>query len=67
MKWEYKTATIKLESSFWGNSNFPDNKQLDEFLVPFGEDGWELVNSVPNAEYQGQTTKILLFFKRPKQ
>lgn len=67
MKWEYKTTTIKLKSGFWGNSNFPDNEQLDELLRPFGEEGWELINAVPNAEYHGQTTKILLFFKRQKQ
>jgi hypothetical protein len=47
-----------------GNSNFPENGQLDEFLRLFAEAEEELVNAVPKAEYQDLTTKILLFFKR---
>lgn len=65
-KWEYKTLEIKLEVSIWsGNSDFP-NEIIIEQLNIMGEDGWELANTVANAESHGQTSKILLIFKRPK-
>lgn len=63
--WEYKTVVIGQKSSFWGSSNFQDSGIIENQLNLLGQQGWELISTVPNSEELGQTNKILFVFKRP--
>lgn len=66
-KWEYKSVEITKEKGkgFLGvdHFNFPG---LIEEINLMGDEGWELVNSIPIIEYQGITTRIACMFKRLK-
>lgn len=66
-KWEYKTLEFELDTSFWSSTTDFPNEAIQEQLNIFGNEGWELVNTVSNSEYHGQTSKILLIFKRQKE
>lgn len=63
MKWEYKT--IKMYPPNFKGAGFELNS-VDEFINQFGELGWELVSTQKVVQFDfGQTSEIILFFKRP--
>ncbi len=65
-QWEYKTFVMEQKSSFWGYSNFEEKEVIENELNELGQEGWELVSGIPNAELHGKTTKVMLIFKRQK-
>jgi hypothetical protein len=62
MRWEYKTVKIKARG-FLGFKI--DEDQLDTMMNDLGREGWELASAFgPSAAY-GQTTNVMMIFKRP--
>ncbi len=67
-KWEYLAMTVKRDVGglFSGVGDWQG--QLD--LTQIGEEGWELVSTVPHSDeighHAGFTSSILWVFKRPK-
>jgi len=75
-KWEYNSMIVVNKSgdlsTLYGGTEYPLGKQLD-LLNKVGEEGWELVSSVPiiNTDMEGSvsftsTKGFFLYFKRPK-
>lgn len=66
MIWEYKTAINEVGvSNNKGNTGNGFNvSETDEFLNIMGLANWELVN-VNTIVTEGNTTKLVYFFKRP--
>ncbi len=62
-KWEYYTNTLELKKTFWGGSEFP-NLEIETVCNKLGLEGWELVSCQTNNSSQGQSTRLLLIFKR---
>jgi len=63
--WEYKVTEVDLISKIrvFANDLLLSADELEEQLAPLGEDGWELISTVPQAG----GTQVLLVFKRPVQ
>jgi hypothetical protein len=62
MNWEYCSHILKSEG-FFGQTIKSDS--LDKLLMESGSDRWELI-SVVAINPVGESTKLLLVFKRPK-
>ena len=54
--WEYKLQILGV----WKSINIPVG-----LMNELGENGWELASSIPDVQ-NGNTEKVLLYFKRPK-
>ncbi len=58
--WEYKAVTI------WHNPDVmqPNVKELNDL----GDDGWELVTTIPSEDTRGAThhSRLTCYFKRPR-
>lgn len=65
MKWEYKTYVLNAKTSFWGGKF--KSESLDEVLNRFGDEGWELVNTVSSNHGYGDTRCIFLFLKEKQK
>ncbi len=71
MEYEYKITTIDVTQSIWRQRDIDETvilKEIDNSAI----EGWEFVSAVPLARlslfrHPGTTSKILLFFKRPKK
>ena len=62
MKWEYKTAKMKLDMS----DGSLDVDKATAFINTYGEQGWELLSGIDLNRNYGATSEIILIFKRPK-
>ena len=62
-KWEYNTLSLEFKRNWWGKSDFP-TQEINSTCNKLGLEGWELVNIQTNSVYQGQSTHLLLIFKR---
>ncbi|MCP4217495.1 MAG: DUF4177 domain-containing protein [bacterium] len=60
MKWEYNT--VEIESESYG---LIDEVQLNDEMNQLGQEDWELVSAVATNSTKGQTSSVLLLFKRP--
>lgn len=60
--WEYKVQEVDLISKVrvFANDLLLSADELETALAPLGQDGWELVTSIPRGG-----TSLLLVFKRP--
>jgi hypothetical protein len=60
--WEYKVQEVDLISKVrvFANDLLLSADELETTLAPLGEEGWELVTSLPRGG-----TSLLLVFKRP--
>ena len=75
-KWEYKIQIIEchispiLHMARWGVET-PEGfvKEFDgvqTYINKLGEESWELVTAVNGTDHNGVITKVLLFFRRPR-
>lgn len=62
-KFEYKTFVYSTKG-FMGGLVYQD--ELQNQLNFLGNDGWELVSSVPTTEFLGASKSIVFTFKRKK-
>ncbi len=62
---EYKVLTIDINPGF--NKPKIDDKGIERTINKLGEEGWELVNVVPNAGGYGHLQSHTLYFKRAKK
>ena len=60
-RWEYLTHTVKVG----GVLNPSIDGVNDDLLNKAGQEGWELVDTIPIATSHGQTVSVKLIFKRP--
>ena len=60
-QWEYHVELVDI-SGFWGPKIDPSTLSL--MLNKAGNDGWELVNIVDLNHGQGQSSRLLVTFKR---
>lgn len=68
-KWEYKVITCKREIGIF--SNYEWDNDIESMLPDLGEDGWELINVIPESSAWGEnnsgsTTEEKWIFKRAK-
>ena len=68
-KWEYKIITCTRRAGLF--SDFKWDKDMESMLTELGEDGWELINVIPESSdwgenISGTTTEEKWIFKRPK-
>lgn len=68
-KWEYKIITCERNIGFL--SNYKWDKDIESMLPKLGEEGWELVNVIPESSAWGEnnsgsTTEEKWIFKRQK-
>jgi hypothetical protein len=61
MKWEYKTIKLKTRG-IWGG-NF-DESELDNMMNEYGSEGWELVAGFDTSTGTGETSDVVIIFKR---
>lgn len=69
-RWEYKIVFCQRSASLFSNYEWDTN--MEELLPQLGEEGWELVNVVPESSAWGQnnsgaTTEEKWVFKRVKE
>ena len=62
-RWDYKTVKLHLRGFLGGKI---DQKELDRILAEASAEGWELVQVLATALYQGRTQDAVLIFKRPQ-
>ncbi len=62
MRWEYKTAKLKVEG-FWGPNFNPE--ETDKIFDQWGAEGWELVSAFDINEGAGYSKEVVFIFKRP--
>lgn len=62
-KWEYKTAGIYRHGWSWEGDpeRLPEPETLERLLRKAGQDGWELVSTLPDDT----NSFAVLLFKRP--
>ncbi|MFD3162568.1 DUF4177 domain-containing protein [Herpetosiphon sp. NSE202] len=60
-QWEYHVELVDV-SGFWGPN--VDPAAISLMLNKAGKDGWELVNLVDLNHGQGQSSRLLVTFKR---
>lgn len=60
-KYEYKTLITDVKGFFGGKV---DKDRYENELNQLGSQGWELVNTVPTAQSDGNTRWIISVFKR---
>lgn len=63
--YEYKVVTVDINPGF--NKPKIDDKSIEIMMNKLGQDGWELVNAVPNAGGYGHLQSHTLYFKREKK
>ncbi len=63
-RWLYKTATLEAGLLRYRWKGEPAEVTVDQALVNFGLDGWELV-STPSYVAAGTTSEIVFIFKKP--
>ena len=61
--WDYKTVKLRLRGFLGGKIDQPE---LDRILQEASLEGWELVQVLATALYQGRTQDAVLIFKRPR-
>ncbi len=61
--WDYKTVKLRLRGFLGGKIDQPE---LDRILDEASGEGWELVQVLATALYQGRTQDAVLIFKRPR-
>ena len=61
--WDYKTVKLRLRGLLGGKIDQPE---LDRILDEASGEGWELVQVLATALYQGRTQDAVLIFKRPR-
>ncbi len=61
--WDYKTVKLRLGGFLGGKIDQPE---LDRILDEASGEGWELVQVLATALYQGRTQDAVLIFKRPR-
>ena len=64
-KWEYQFVVSKHPSSLLQPGR--ERVEIIELANPLGEEGWEIVNTVPIASTNGFTSHLLTTFKREKE
>lgn len=68
-KWQYEAVELTEQSEPTMGAVFPvpwkEIGTVKAFLNQMGAEGWELVSALPEADIQGCTRKVALFFKRP--
>lgn len=67
-KWEYKVITCERSTGLF--SSYEWDTDVESMLPELGEEGWELVNVVPESSAWGEnntgtTTEEKWIFKRP--
>lgn len=67
-KWEYKVITAQRSAGLF--SSYEWDTDVEDLLPQMGEDGWELVNVIPESSAWGEnntraTTEEKWIFKRP--
>ncbi|WP_164689552.1 DUF4177 domain-containing protein [Herpetosiphon llansteffanensis] len=62
-QWEYHIELVDV-SGFWSPNVDPSTLSL--MLNKAGKDGWELVSMVDLNQAQGQSSRLIVTFKRPK-
>lgn len=62
-KYEYKTFIYDTKG-FWGGT--VDQNEFQKELNAFGDDGWELVNSISTTQSYGSSKSIVCILKRRK-
>lgn len=60
-QWEYKTIKYKTIGFLGGKV---DEEQFEETLNQYGFDGWELVSCFDTSNSQGQSSDVIIVFKR---
>ena len=65
MKWEYKIMEVRRVGLV--SPRIRDVKAEERQMNQLGDEGWELVRAITLHESFGQTYKLYLFFKRPKE
>ena len=65
MKWEHKTVVIETKGLI--GRGVIDASQIDEKIRQWGDLGYELVSVIPVSDGNVGTSRIALFFKRPKE
>ncbi len=63
-RWLYKTATLEAGLLRYRWKGEPAEVTVDQALINFGLDGWELV-STPSYVVGGTTGEIVFIFKKP--
>ena len=61
--WDYRTVKLRLRGFLGGKIDQPE---LDRILQEASQEGWELVQVLATALYQGRTQDAVLIFKRPQ-
>lgn len=69
-KWEYKVINTQRNAGFF--SSYKWDVEVEEMLPKLGEEGWELVNIIPESSAWGEnntgaTTDEKWIFKRPAE
>jgi len=64
-RWEYRTESVRLDSSFFTGPSLPKDA-IQQVLRECGEQGWELVSALDINATSGESTDVVMLFKRPR-
>jgi hypothetical protein len=66
-QFEYDVLKVDIKGGFFSAGGEVDANALRLKLKKYGDNGWELVNTVDTAMAQGASRNLIFIFKKEKQ